>query len=143
MERSGFLYDNISDCLKKQGVNLSVDGRDQPINPQDIPFFEDLEPILSELTDNCVEKGAKNILLSLSEHSLTIEDDVVEKQPVETLAKLETIIKLSKNDIGRREQHCDTNGGFGIFYTISLLSKTKGNLSYYLKNGKIITKIVW
>jgi len=78
----------IKDCLKNCGVEkveFNLKYTDKLLGK---PISEFLPVMVSELTDNCVEKGAKNIYIILTDNSLTVEDDVVEQHPEKTLKLL-------------------------------------------------------
>lgn len=103
------------------------------------PISEFLPAIVSELTDNCMEKGAKNIYITLSDNFLRVEDDFAEPDPEKTL-KLINKIKES----GKATTTKDSGGGMGIAKIVmGFLNRFGGNLNYYISDGKIVAEATW
>ena len=141
-EQIKFNPENIGDCLEGRGVNFNLIGN-VPEGLYSHPISAHLDLIISELTDNCADKGAKNVYLSFSEKSLRIEDDVVETDSQNTLKRLNGLVNESRKNLGTSGIKCDSCGGFGIFYVVSILSKFGGNLKYSASGGHIVTELCW
>jgi hypothetical protein len=131
----------IKDCLKNCGVEkveFNLKYTDKLLGK---PISEFLPVMVSELTDNCVEKGAKNIYIILTDNSLTVEDDVVEQHPEKTL-KLLNKIKISGNE--KTIPGCKPCGGVGIAKIVmGCLDKFGGNLAYSINSGRIVAEATW
>jgi hypothetical protein len=137
----------ITECLK--GCN--VDDVEFNIDFSDIllqkPVHEYLPIIVGELTDNCMDKGAKRILVTLSDNSLRVEDDIVEPNPQETLNLLNKIKDSEKMMTTKSKQREAANrgpgGGMGTKIVIGYLNKVGGNLEYSIIDGRIIAEATW
>lgn len=141
-EQIKFKPENIGDCLEGRGVNFNLIGN-VPVGLYSHPISAHLDLIISELTDNCADKGAKNVYLSFSEKSLRIEDDVVEADSKNILKRLNGLVNESRKNLGTPGIKCDSCGGFGIFYVVSILSKFGGDLKYSANEGRIVTELCW
>lgn len=105
------------------------------------PIYQDLELIISELTDNCREKGAGKINVTLKNGSLNVADDVVEPDPKKTLEHLNGIIGRAEEE--KQAFGCKENGGVGIHMILKALKKVDGKLEYYIEDNRIIAEITW
>lgn len=140
--------EEIKKCLKGckvDNVEFKVDFSDELLQK---PISEFLPEIVSELTDNCMDKGAKSILITLSNNVLRVEDDVVESDPKKTLKLLNKIknsgkIKTTK-DKQREAAGCGLGGGMGISKIVmGYLNKFGGNLDYFIVEGRIVAEATW
>ncbi len=131
--------EEIKKCLldcKVENVEFKVDFSDGLLEK---PISEFLPVIVSELTDNCMEKGAKSIYVTLSDNFLRVEDDFVEPDPEKTL-KLINKIKESGKIITTK----DSGGGIGITRIVmGFLNRFGGDLNYYVNDGKIVAEATW
>lgn len=131
--------EEIKKCLLDSGVKnieFRADFTDKLLEKQ---ISEFLPVIVSELTDNCMEKGAKNIYITLSDNFLRVEDDFVEPDPEKTL-KLINKIKESDKAITTK----NSGGGMGIAKIVmGFLNRFGGNLNYYINDGKIVAEATW
>lgn len=141
-EQLKFNPENVGDCLEGRGVNFNLIGN-VPDGLYSHPISAHIDFIVSELISNCADKGAKNVYLSFSEKSLRIEDDVVETDSQNTLKRLNSLINKSKKRMSSPGLKCQPNGGFGIFYIVSVLSNFGGDLKYSAKDGRIVTELCW
>lgn len=112
------------------------------------PVTDFIPLIAGELTDNCMEKKAKNITITLGDNFLRVEDDVVEENPQKTLALLNNILKTGKGkttkDRMRVGAGCSPGGGMGIADIVcGALKKVGGELKYFEKDGRIIAEASW
>ena len=112
------------------------------------PIFQKIEIIISELTDNCQEKGAKEIKITLNNNSLRIEDDVVEDDPEKTLKLLNKILetgeKTTTKDAMRVAAGCSPGGGVGIAeIVLGSLKNVGGKLEYLIEGGRIVAIATW
>jgi hypothetical protein len=111
------------------------------------PISIHIPEIATELTDNCMEKGAKNIKISFTLNSMIIEDDVVEKDPEKTLEFLNKVKnsgkKITTKDEERIAAGCAPGGGIGIFQTVKTVRLFDGDLNYFVVDRKIVAKVTW
>lgn len=147
-EKFEFFPGEIAECLKERGVdviefklNYSPDLLKKPINQY-------LPNIVSELTDNCADKGAKKITVSLTDTNLKVEDDVVEDDPKNSLRILQKIISSGKiattKDRERKNKGLCTGGGRGIAcMVLGYLDSFGGILNYSVDNGRIVAEVKW
>jgi len=150
VEKEEFLNfpEDIKNCLKGRGVeNVDFDIRstDQLINKTISGY---LPEIVSELTDNCMDKGAKNIVVTLTDTSLRVEDDVIEEDPEKKLKLLNKIINTKKGittkDKMRIASGSGPGGGMGIAaIVIGYLERVGGKLKYFSEGGRIIAEADW
>lgn len=89
------------------------------------PISEFLPEIVTELTDNCMEKGARYVSITLTNTLLRVEDDVIEENPEKTLKLLNKIIESGKCITTKDGQ------------------KFGGELKYSVKDGKIVAEANW
>jgi hypothetical protein len=131
--------EEITKCLKGCNVDkveFNVDFTDKLL---DKPISEFLPEIVSELADNCMDKGAKSIVITLTNNSLRVEDDVTEANPEKTLKMLNKI-----KDAGRVTTTKDTGGGMGIAKIVmGFLNKFGGDLEYSIAEGRIVAEVTW
>lgn len=137
----------ITNCLKKSGVEdveFKTDFTDKLLKK---PIHEYLEMIVDELTFNCRDKGAKKIIVSFSDNSLRVEDDVVEANPEETIMLLNAIINSEEMITTKNKQREDAGdckgGGLGTKIIMGCLKKAGGNLIYSALDGRIIADATW
>ena len=138
----------IKECLKGCGVDnveLKISFSDELLKK---PISEYLPEIVGELTDNCMNKGAKNIIVSLSDNSLRVEDDFVEPNPEKTLKLLNKIKnsgKLMSTKVKERKAPGQgPGGGMGISKIVmGFLNKTGGNLEFSTHDGRIVAEVTW
>lgn len=94
-----------------------------------------LFPVVTDLVANCFDAGAKSVRLEIEEERLTVEDDVVHKDPEVILKKLKSYLPEStKNRAG---------GGEGIWNTRQTLGRHGGKLKYRSGGGRIIAVATW
>ncbi|KKR99064.1 MAG: hypothetical protein UU51_C0033G0007 [Microgenomates group bacterium GW2011_GWC1_41_20] len=136
----------IEDCLYERSAKLVLKSG----VPEDLysrPISQHLPLIASELIDNCVDKGAKNVFLTITPNSMVIEDDFVEQNPekvLELLSKIKSSHKwVTTKDKQRKEAGCATDGGMGIFQTMNTLKLFEGDLNYYIVDQKIVAEVTW
>jgi hypothetical protein len=136
----------IEDCLNERKAKLVLRGG-IPENLFSQPISQHLPLIASELIDNCVDKGAKNVFLTITNNSMTIEDDFVEQNPEKVLELLNKIKSshrwVTTKNRQRKEAGCATDGGMGIFQTMNTLKLFEGDLNYYIVDQKIVAKVTW
>ncbi|EKE12810.1 MAG: hypothetical protein ACD_13C00140G0008 [uncultured bacterium] len=136
----------IKTCLEQFNVTLVLEGN----FPEDLykkPIAMYLPNITAELVDNCVEKGAKRVVLTTTSNSMKIEDDVIETYPEKTLRLLNKIKSsckpISTKDLQRKGTPIPAHGGIGIFQTMNFLKRVGGDLNYYIVNQKIVAEVTW
>ena len=137
----------ITECLKGCKVDDVVFNTDFSDELLQKPIHEYLPIIVGELTDNCMDKGAKRIVVTLSDNSLRVEDNIVEPNPQETL-KLLNKIKNSEEIMTTKSKQRETanrgpGGGMGTKIIIGYLKKVGGNLDYSIVDGRIIAEATW
>lgn len=136
----------IETCLEYFHVKLETSGNiPEELNKKPISKF--LPGIAAELVDNCVDKGAKTVHLTVTANSMRIEDDVVEKNPEKTLDLLNKI-KTSRRWITTKDRERENSGdapggGMGIYQTMNILKLFDGDLNYYVLDGKIVAEVTW
>ena len=137
----------ITECLKGCKVDEVEFNNDFSDKLLQKPIHECLPMIVGELTDNCMDKGAKRILITLSDNSLRVEDDVVEPNPEKTLKFLNKIKDLEKIITTKSKQREAANrspgGGMGTKIIIGYLKKFGGNLNYTVVDGRIVAEATW
>ncbi len=101
----------------------------------------DLRHPVSELTQNCIDQGAKEIRVEIEPGRLTIEDDV-HHSDAESLAR-----KLNQGKVkSTKPPHPEYGfplGGCGILASRMIIGEMDGEVTYRAKNGKIITEARW
>ena len=131
--------EEIKKCLldcNVENVEFRADFSDKLLEK---PISEFLPAIVSELTDNCMDKGAKSIHITLSDNFLRVEDDFIEPNPERTL-KLVNKIKES----GKVMTTKNSGGGMGIAKIVmGYLNRFGGNLNYHIRDGKIVAEATW
>ena len=131
-------------CCKVDNVEFRIDFSDELLQK---PISEFLPEIVGELTDNCVDKGAKSIFITLSNNHLRVEDDIVESNPEKTLKLLNKIKNLGKLKTTKAKQRkaagCGTEGGMGTKMIVGYLNKFGGDLNYFIVDGKIVAEATW
>jgi len=137
-----------ADCLKKCGVENVVFNNNFTDELLEKPISEFLQFIVAELTDNCAEKGAKNIYVTLTNTSLRVEDDFVEDDPEKTLKCLNRIISTKRWTTTKNEQRIATRnkaeGGMGIAeMVLGNLDRVGGKLRYFINEGRIVAEATW
>lgn len=138
----------ITECLKGckvDNVEFKVSFSDDLLQK---PISEYLPEIVGELTDNCMNKGAKSIIITLSGTSLRVEDDFIEPDPEKTLMLLNKIKnsgKLMSTKLKERKvPDCGPGGGMGIAKIVmGFLNKVGGNLEYSVNDGRIVAEVTW
>jgi hypothetical protein len=137
----------ITECLKGCGVDnveFNTSYSDELLKK---PIHEYLPMIVGELTDNCMDKGAKRIIVTLSDNSLRVEDDIVEPNPEKKLRFLNKIINsanmiTTKNKQRKAKGFCP-EGGMGTKIVLGYLKKVSGKLDYSTIDGRIIAEATW
>jgi hypothetical protein len=137
-----------TDCLKSCGVEnveFKTDFTDELLEK---PISEFLPFIVGELTDNCADKGAKNIYVTLTDTSLRVEDDFIEDNPEKTLESLNKILITRSGATTKDKQRvatgCKPDGGMGIANMIlRCLEQAGGKLRYFINGGKIVAEATW
>lgn len=137
-----------ADCLKGCGVKNVVFNNNFTDELLEKPISQYLPLIVAELTDNCVEKGAKNISVTLTDTSLLVEDDFVEPDPEKTLEFLNKILTTKKMTTTKNKQrvatNCEPDGGMGIAeMVLGNLDRVGGKLKYFINEGKIVAEATW
>lgn len=140
--------EEITKCLKGCNVDkveFNVGFTDELL---DKPISEFLPEIVSELADNCMDKGAKSIIITLTDNSLRVEDDVAEPDPEKTLKMLNRIKDAgrvtSTKDKQRISLNKDPGGGMGIAKIVmGFLNKFEGDLEYSVVEGRIVAVATW
>lgn len=145
-ERLKTLPEDVKSCLRVSNVNVEFQGN-FPEELDQHPISNFLLLITEELADNCVDKGAKNVYISLTANSLRVEDDVVESYPEETLYLLNKIkdskaIFTTKNE-QRKTAGEAPDGGMGIMMIVNALDRFNGNLNYYIVDNRIVAEATW
>lgn len=112
------------------------------------PITDFLPVIASELTDNCMEKKAKKIIITLGDNFLRVEDDIVEENPKKILEFLNKIVRTRKGITTKDEMRvcagCSPGGGMGIANIVcGALEKVGGQMRYYEKDGRIVAEASW
>ena len=138
----------IVECLKGckvENVEFNTDFSDELLQK---PIHDYLPAIVSELTDNCADKGAKRILITLSDNSVRVEDEVVEPNPEETLKFLNEIKKsgeiVTTKSKQREGKGRGPGGGMGISKIVmGYLNRVGGNLDYSIIDGRIVAEVTW
>ena len=139
----------ITECLKKRGVEVVEFNLNYSQGLLEKPISEYIPNIIVELTDNCVDKGAKKITVSITDTYLRVEDDVIEKEPDKSIRILQKILRDGKitttKDEERKKNRKTPNGGVGISrIVLGYLGDWGGNLNYFVvDNDKIVAEIVW
>ncbi len=129
--------------IKKCLLDCKVENVEFRVNFSDVllekPISEFLPAIVSELTDNCMEKGAGSIYITLSDNFLRVEDDFVEPDPEKTLKLINKIKKSGKATTTK-----NSDGGVGIAKIVmGFLNRFGGDLNYYINDGKIVAEVTW
>lgn len=140
--------EEITKCLKSCNVDkveFNIGFTDELLEK---PISEFLPEVVSELADNCMDKGAKSIIITLSNISLRVEDDVIEPDPEKTLKMLNRIKDSGKvtstKDKQRISLNKDPGGGMGISKIVmGLLNKFGGDLEYSVVEGRIVAEATW
>ena len=140
--------EEIINCLKSckvENVEFKIDFSDELLQK---PISEFLPEIVTELADNCMDKGAKCIIITLSNNSLRVEDDYIEPNPEKTLKLLNKIKNSGKLITTKRKQReargCGSGGGMGISKIVmGYLNRVGGNLDYSILDGKIVAEATW
>lgn len=137
-----------ADCLRGCGVENVEFRSDFTDELLEKPISKYLPEIVSELTDNCTEKGAKNIQVTLTNSSLRVEDDVVDSHPEKTLKLLNIIITTRTETTTKRQLRisagCSPDGGMGIAkIVLGDLELAGGKLRYFINEGKIVAEATW
>ena len=111
------------------------------------PVSDFLLLITEELADNCMDKGAKNVYISLTSNSLRVEDDVIEPDPDKTLLLLNKTKDSRKSFTTKDEQRKNAgeapDGGMGIMMIVNALDRFGGDLNYYIVDKKIVAEVTW
>lgn len=140
--------EEITKCLKGCNVDkveFNVGFTDELL---DKPISEFLPEIVSELADNCMDKGAKSIVITLTDSSLRVEDDVAEPDPEKTLKMLNGIKDAGRvtttKDKQRISLNKDPGGGMGIAKIVmGFMNKFGGDLEYSIVEGRIVAVATW
>lgn len=109
--------------------------------------------IISELTSNCAEKGAKNITVTLRDNSLRVEDDFVEKEPEKTMDFLNNMLASGESNHTTKEAERKAGGykskgsfgGLGVvnFVQASIVA-SNGTFKYVLTpDNRIVAEAFW
>jgi len=146
-ERFMAFPEEVINCLKSckvENVEFKIDFSDELLQK---PISEFLPEIVSELADNCMDKGAKSIIITLSNSSLRVEDDYIEPNPEKTLKLLNKIKNSGKlittKDKQRKVAGCGPGGGMGSKIVMGYLNRFGGNLDYFILDGKIVAEATW
>lgn len=145
-ERLKSLPEDVRSCLEVSGVNVEFRGgfSDELKNH---PVSDFLLLITEELADNCMDKGAKNVYISLTSNSLRVEDDVIEPDPDKTLLLLNKTKDSRKSFTTKDEQRKNAgeapDGGMGIMMIVNALDRFGGDLNYYIVDKKIVAEVTW
>lgn len=145
-ERLKSLPEDVKSCLEVSGVNVEFQG-EFPDELHNHPISSFLLLITEELADNCMDKGAKNVYISLTPNSLRVEDDVIESDPERTLLLLNKI-KDSKTSFTTKDEQRKSageapDGGMGIMMIVNALDRFEGDLNYYIVDRKIVAEVTW
>lgn len=150
IEKEGFeiLHKEIKNCLGGRGVENVEFHLNYSNEIFKKPISQFLPEIISELTDNCADKGAKRIDVEITDTGAIVKDNIVEKNPEESLKLLQKIIStgemITTKDEEREECGRGAGGGMGIAcIVLGYLRKFDGKLDYYEDNGKIVAEVKW
>ena len=138
---------NLSECLFLNGIKgITFNKSDSFEIPEKLTPFN-LELILSELTDNCLAQGAKEITITLGDRKIRVEDDV-EHCHADVLVERLNQIKRSetRNDSEKwKTKRYEEGKGVGISeIVLGVLDKIQGSLKYSVScGGRITAEITW
>jgi len=137
----------VKGCLEQSGIGEVTFSLDESGKLPDCLGAFQLDVIVSELTDNCKERGAKKITVTLGENTIRVEDDVRQKGAGEIVKKL-NMIKGSEDKIDAkkwRKAMFKKTGGLGISeIVLDLLKATGGKLKYsVVEEDRIAAEITW
>lgn len=143
----GNVVEEVKKCLNDNGVEKVIFRIDESGKlPECLDVFQ-LDLILSELTDNCKDCGAKEITVTLEDGKMRIEDDVRHKNASEVVNILNDI-RGSEDKINPKKWQEITFGkvgGIGISeLVLGVLKKTGGSLKYIVVDeNRIAAEISW
>lgn len=146
-QKIGNVIEEVRACLIQSGVESMVFKIDESGNLPECLSISQLDLILSELTDNCKDCGAKEITVAIEENAIQIEDDVRHLNPQAIVEKLNRIRGSKMKDDPKKWQEIVFGkvGGIGVSeIVLGILKNTGGSLSYSVVDGdRIAAKISW
>ncbi len=137
----------IKKCLNENGIEeVTFSIGESGKLPECLDMFQ-LDLILSELTDNCKDCGAKKIAITIEEKAIRVEDDIIHENPEKIVKKLNDIRGSRMKDDPKKWQDILFNkvGGIGISeIVLGILENTHGSLQYFATDdNRIIAELVW
>lgn len=137
----------VKKCLNENGVEkVTFKIGESGKLPECLDVFQ-LDLILSELTDNCKDCGAKEITVTFEDNKIRIEDDVRHKNASEVARGLNGIRSSEVKVDPKKWQEVVFGkvGGIGVSeLVLGILEKTGGSLTYtVIDKNRIAAEISW